>query len=176
MDEPTNDLDMETLELLEELLLDYAGTLLLISHDRAFLNNVVTSTFVLEGGGAVNEYPGGYDDWLSQRKSVVAISDPKSNTDEAGPLTREVSGLIRAKPKSRRLSYKEEQEIIALTAKIEKLETEQDQLLTGMSDPSFFKKSPREISQAKEKLEVIEDKLLMIYQRWEALEDLRGGF
>ena len=82
MDEPTNDLDMETLELLEELLLDYSGTLLLISHDRAFLNNVVTSTFVLEGEGAVNEYPGGYDDWLSQRKPSL----PKPKLTSAGTM------------------------------------------------------------------------------------------
>jgi ATP-binding cassette subfamily F protein uup len=176
MDEPTNDLDMETLELLEELLLDYCGTLLLISHDRAFLNNVVTSTFVLEGEGLIHEYPGGYDDWLSQRKTIAAKPRPKSSTGQTEFLTsQDGRSLAQANPKPRKLSYKEEQEIITLTAQIEKLESQQDELLLSMSDPSFFKKAPHEISQAKKNLETIEDQLLTIYERWGALEDLRGG-
>ncbi len=173
MDEPTNDLDMETLELLEELLLDYSGTLLLISHDRAFLNNVVTSTFVLEGEGAVNEYPGGYDDWLSQRKPSLPKPKLTSAVDDGD--REEKIFQNRPPSQSRKLSHKEEQELLSLPARIETLEAEQDELLTLMCEPSFFKKSPQDIAQAKAKLETVEEKLLMTYQRWEVLEDLRNG-
>ena len=133
MDEPTNDLDIETLELLEELLLDYSGTLLLVSHDRAFLNNVVTSTIVLEGEGEVNEYPGGYDDWLSQRKPKV-----KESKEKLPDKVAEEEPVREKKPQIRKLSHKEEQELAALPAKIEKLETRQDELYTLMADPDFF--------------------------------------
>ncbi len=169
MDEPTNDLDVETLELLEELLLDYSGTLLLVSHDRAFLNNVVTSTIVLEGEGEVNEYPGGYDDWLNQRKSKVKESKPPKLPDKAA----EEEPARQKKPQARKLSHKEEQELAALPAKIEKLETKQDELYTLMADPAFFKKSPSEIAALKDKLEKIEDELLKIFERWELLEGSR---
>ncbi|MDP2653367.1 MAG: ATP-binding cassette domain-containing protein [Candidatus Omnitrophota bacterium] len=171
MDEPTNDLDVETLELLEELLSEYPGTILLVSHDRAFLNNVVTSTIVLEGDGEVNEYPGGYDDWLSQRKPKAKEANPRPdiNKEEEAPRP--------AKPRPRKLSYKEEQELAALPAQIEKLEAEQDELYQQMTDPAFFKKPPAEITQAKARLEQIEDELLKTFTRWEFLEDSRqaGG-
>ena len=167
MDEPTNDLDVETLELLEELLLEYSGTLLLVSHDRTFLNNVVTSTIVLDGDGEVNEYPGGYDDWLSQRKPKIKDVKPPSDVDQGQEVVK------KAKPKLHKLSYKEEQELAALPAKIEKLEMEQDELYTLMTDPAFFKKAPVEIAQAKSRLEQIEDELLKAFERWEILEDSR---
>ncbi len=171
MDEPTNDLDIETLELLEELLLEYSGTLLLVSHDRAVLNNVVTSTFVLEGEGVINEYPGGYDDWLSQRKPVIREPKPKVKVNEEEDILESESP---PKPIVRRkLTFKEEKELAALPAKIEKLEAEQDELYTLMSAPSFYKKNSLEISQAKAKLEKIEDELLKTYERWEFLEELR---
>lgn len=171
MDEPTNDLDVETLELLEEVLSDYAGTLLLVSHDRAFLNNVVTSTFVLEGEGVINEYPGGYDDWLSQRKPAAAPPPKvKVKVEEDEFLSEPPLPTER-----RKRTYKEEKEITALPATIEKLENAQDELYTLMSEASFFKKSPQEISQAKAKLEQIEEDLLKAYQRWEYLENLREG-
>ncbi|HBO96481.1 MAG TPA: hypothetical protein DD648_00300 [Candidatus Omnitrophica bacterium] len=170
MDEPTNDLDVETLELLEELLLEYSGTLLLVSHDRAFLNNVVTSTIVLEGEGEVNEYPGGYDDWLSQRKPKVA--EPKAKLVNKAAEEEPVRDK---KPQARKLSHKEEQELAALPAKIEKLETRQDELYTLMADPDFFKKSPPEIASLKDKLEKVEDELLKTFERWELLEGSRSN-
>ena len=130
MDEPTNDLDIETLELLEELLVDYKGTLLLVSHDRAFLNNVVTSTIVFEGEGEVNEYVGGYDDWLRQRKQVEKVSSKRTDGE------RELTGKECERP--RKLSYKEKRELAALPGRIEALEAEQDQLHQTMSDPSIL--------------------------------------
>ncbi len=168
MDEPTNDLDIETLELLEELLLEYSGTLLLVSHDRAFLNNVVTSTMVLEGNGIISEYPGGYDDWLAQRKPVVKEAESREKDAEEETAKKE-------KPRPRKLSFKEEKELAALPAKIQKLESQQDELYTLMADPAFFKKAPLEISQAKAKLEDVEEELLKAFERWEYLEGSKGG-
>ncbi len=167
MDEPTNDLDIETLELLEELLLDYSGTLILVSHDRAFLNNIVTSTIVLEGEGVVNEYAGGYDDWLSQHQAQQGLKKEISR-ENAGEETGE-----KGKPKPRKLSFKEEKELAALCVKIEKLEEQREELYTLMADPALFKKDPQEIVQARSKLEEIEDELLKNFERWEFLEDLR---
>jgi ATP-binding cassette subfamily F protein uup len=165
MDEPTNDLDIETLELLEEMLLEYSGTLLLVSHDRAFLNNVVTSTIVLEGEGRVNEYPGGYDDWLDQRTEVIP------DTKQALPVNRKVS---QDKQRSAgKLSNKEERELAGLPAKIDKLEAEQDKMLEILADPNFYKQDPKEIIKGKAELEAIEDELLAVFQRWEYLENLK---
>ena len=171
MDEPTNDLDIETLELLEELLLDYAGTLILVSHDRAFLNNVVTSTLVLEGDGAVNEYPGGYDDWLTQRKiisSQAVKAEPKAVRQKA-----EVGDLAEGKPLRRKLTYKEERELEGLSGKIEKLEVEREDIYARLSDVTFFQSDPKAATAMKSRLESLEDELLATYQRWEFLEDTR---
>ena len=174
MDEPTNDLDIETLELLEELLLEYTGTLLLVSHDRAFLNNVVTSTIVLEGEGAVNEYPGGYDDWLIQRKPVATKTKEKPAVKAVADSASE-ENLKTDKPFARPLSYKEEQELASLPGKIEKLEAQQDKIMSSMLEEGGNQKTPGEIKQAKARLEAIDDELLNIYQRWEYLENLRQG-
>ncbi|MBF0122392.1 MAG: ATP-binding cassette domain-containing protein, partial [Candidatus Omnitrophica bacterium] len=167
MDEPTNDLDIETLELLEELLMDYSGTLLLVSHDRAFLNNVVTSTIVLEGGGEVNEFPGGYDDWLSQRKVVVAEG------------LKEKKGIgIQKIEKMRspgKLSYKESRELESLPAKIEELEWEQKKSCSLLADPDFYKREPQEIAEARTRSEVVASELIEAYRRWEELETLKQG-
>ncbi len=168
MDEPTNDLDVETLELLEELLLDYSGTLLLVSHDRAFLNNVATSTFVLEGEGAINEYAGGYDDWLSQRQGKRS---QVKKTDEEKLLA--VSMPIETQ--SRKLSFKEEKELASLVVQIQQLESQREDFLTAMADPQFYKKNAADIAQSKLKLEEAEDRLLVAYQRWEILEGLQGN-
>ena len=167
MDEPTNDLDIETLELLEELLMDYSGTLILVSHDRAFLNNVVTSTIVLEGEGEVNEYPGGYDDWLSQRKSVALI----------GPEKRKNVATEKAeKPRSPgKLSNKETRELEALPAKIEELEWEQKKLCDLLADPDFYKREPQEIAEARARSESVAVELVEAYRRWEELEALKHG-
>ncbi len=165
MDEPTNDLDIETLELLEELLANYAGTLILVSHDRAFLNNVVTSTIVLEGDGVINEYPGGYDDWLSQKPQKAAEVKEKNIKKE-----QYEESVKEKKASNRKLSHKEEQELASLPLKIEKLETEQDEIYNLMADPAFFQNPPAEIIKVKEKLEKIEDELLKTFERWELLE------
>src|SRR5580700_10433096 len=129
MDEPTNDLDAETLELLEELVADYAGTLLLVSHDRAFLDNVVTSTLVFEAAGQINEYVGGYSDWLRQRKAA--------SPEGSAPAERKRS-VAMGSLKTRRLSYNEQRELAQLPGKIQNLEAEQVQLTTLIGDPKVF--------------------------------------
>jgi len=167
MDEPTNDLDIETLELLEELLVEYSGTLLLVSHDRAFLNNVVTSTMVLEGDGIIAEYPGGYDDWLSQRRPAVKESQPRAKDHGEEVIVN------KEKPRPLTLSFKEEKELASLPEKIEKLESAREELFTLMSDAGFFKKTPAEMREAKAKIDTIEAELVSSYERWEYLEELK---
>ncbi|HAJ56518.1 MAG TPA: ABC transporter ATP-binding protein [Candidatus Omnitrophica bacterium] len=163
MDEPTNDLDIETLELLEELLSAFTGTLLLVSHDRAFLNNVVTSTIALEGDGAVNEYPGGYDDWLSQRPQVSA---PEPIKTKAEPVKREKPVV------PRKLTFKEQKELDALPLKIEQLEVEQNALFAMFADYAFYERDPKEISLAKARSEELSLELDRANRRWEYLEEL----
>ncbi|MBN1626420.1 MAG: ATP-binding cassette domain-containing protein, partial [Deltaproteobacteria bacterium] len=133
LDEPTNDLDMETLELLEDRLINYSGTILLVSHDREFLNNVVTSTLVFEGNGVVNEYPGGYDDWLSQRPAPVEEQIERPARKSAA-IAREDK-----KDKPRRLTFKEKGELEGLPAIIENLEQEQKAIYAQMAEPGFYK-------------------------------------
>ena len=160
LDEPTNDLDAETLELLEELLLDYPGTIFVVSHDRAFLNNVVTSTLVLEGEGKVGEYVGGYDDWLQQSRGKTASKEPRVKGE-------------RQKPKSegpRRLTFKEQRELENLPQRIEALEAEQKDLYDAMADPEFYKQDSEQIVQARSRLETLEVELQEAYARWEDLE------
>ena len=166
MDEPTNDLDIETLELLEELLLDYKGTLLLVSHDRSFLNNVVTSTFVFEGEGKVNEYIGGYDDW--QRQSEVR----QKNVTEKTPSKAELARKQCERPRKR--TFKEQRELEALPRRIETLEAEQQQLHQAMGDPMFFQKGKEDLVNIKARISALECELTEAYQRWEALESLHG--
>ena len=164
MDEPTNDLDVETLELLEELLMDYKGTLLLVSHDRAFLNNVVTSTLVFEGNGQINDYVGGYDDWLWQRK--------------AGTKTKSTAAT-ETKPKAKsqanrpaKLSYKDQRELDELPKKIEQLESEIEQCHADMADPAFYQKGSDEITKMQNKTEQLQAKLSKAYTRWEQLDGM----
>lgn len=164
MDEPTNDLDIETLEILEELLVDYNGTLLLVSHDRAFLNNVVTSTIVFEGEGEVNEYVGGYDDWLRRRKQVEKVSSGRTDGE------RELPEKECERP--RKLSYKEKLELKALPGRIEALEAEQDQLHQTISDPLFYQIHKDEIMSIKARLSTVDTELVATYQLWETLEKL----
>ncbi|MBF0484395.1 MAG: ATP-binding cassette domain-containing protein [Candidatus Omnitrophica bacterium] len=168
MDEPTNDLDMETLELLEELLVDYSGTLLLVSHDRAFLNNVVTSTMVMEGNGLINEYVGGYDDWLKQSQAPEK-NEPKLEI-KAEPKVKAGEKPVILK----KLSYKEEKELETLPAKIEELEAKREAFYEKMAEPEFFKQNAVKISEAKLQLENIEDELLAAFQRWEFLEESKN--
>ena len=168
LDEPTNDLDVETLELLEKLLLEYQGTLLLVSHDRAFLNNVVTSTLVFEGQGQVNEYAGGYDDWLIQRPQPKQERLPaKKSCNKHGPET--------SRSKERKLGFKEKRELKELPLKIDTFEAEQKELYAIMSDPMFYKKGKEEIASAQAHLTEVEDEIKAAYLRWEALESLENG-
>lgn len=165
MDEPTNDLDAETLELLEELLLEYRGTLLLISHDRAFLNNVVTSTIVFEGDGRVAEYAGGYDDWLIQKPKRSEPPLPQKNDYKK----------IRQKPRPRKpakLGYMQKRELDDLPRKLDTLESRQKELYEAMSDPFFYKKDKAEISRMKANLDRLEKEIKAAYLRWEELENI----
>ena len=162
LDEPTNDLDMETLELLEELLVDYTGTVLLVSHDRAFLNDVVTSTFVLEGAGRVSEYVGGYDDWLRQRSEQMPAETIECDNKEKKQKPRP------QQPK--KLSYKEQKELEALPARIEELESERANLHEEMVSPAFYKQDPDEIAKVADRTKQIEEELTAAYARWEQLE------
>jgi ATP-binding cassette subfamily F protein uup len=166
MDEPTNDLDAETLDLLEDLLLEYSGTLLLVSHDREFLNNVVTSTLVLSGDGTVREFVGGYDDWLQQEtgEASASLSVVKSVSEKARPLKERV----------RKLSFKEERELEALPGQIAALEEEQGGLHARLSDPEFYKNAGAEIVSINARLVTLEQELEAAYLRWDELEGLRG--
>lgn len=171
MDEPTNDLDVETLELLEELLLDYQGTLLLVSHDRAFLNNVVTSTVAFEGQGELHEYVGGYDDWLRQRRS--AEPQPQLARKQAKPAT-ETRAENKPAAKPAKLSYKDQRELDALPKRIEELETALEALHETMSDPDFYQQEGTVIAETNEKLERLEAEMAEAFERWEALEAMRS--
>ena len=166
LDEPTNDLDAETLELLEELLMEYTGTLLLVSHDREFLNNVVTSTLVLTGDGEAREYVGGYDDWLSQSSA------------EAPPATS-IAPSVPAKSRNRaerprKLTFKEERELEMLPERIGKLEGEQDALHRTLADPEFYRTAGGEVAKLNGRLAELEKELEEAFIRWEELEALRG--
>lgn len=164
MDEPTNDLDLETLELLEELLLDYQGTLLLVSHDRAFLDNVVTSCLTFEGGGKVREYVGGYSDWLRQRSTPesVVVAKPKSAPPPAPKPARPAA--------PGKLSYNDRRELEQLPARIEGLEQRQRELQALTADPAFYKQDAAVVTQRLEALRTLEAELEMAYERWAALD------
>lgn len=167
LDEPTNDLDVDTLELLEDLLADYDGTLLLVSHDRTFLDNVVTSTLVFEGEGRVKEYVGGYEDWLRQRQPQVA---PRTEAPRRIGIPAPASALDNRSGKSRRLSYKEQRELEALPGKIESLEAEQSQLHATIGDAGFYRQPGDKIAATMERLDAVTHELEACYSRWETLE------
>lgn len=167
LDEPTNDLDTETLELLEERLLDYGGTILLVSHDRAFLNNVVTSTIVFEGAGRLEEYVGGYDDWLSQRRSQAMPEEQQFATKEEKPKTE------RRMREKRKLSFKETRELASLPQTIEVLEKEKAEIIAALSSPEFYAKGgPAQLNVTNARLEVLEKELNEAYRHWEELDQL----
>ena len=159
LDEPTNDLDVETLELLEELLVSYPGTLLLISHDRAFLDAVVTSTWVFEGDGQINEYVGGYADWLRQRPAPIA-------TVSEVPTIKPVAA---AKPAKRKLSFKEQRELDAIPKCIEALEKEQAELQAVLADGQLFVSDATKATTMAQRLPLIDDEILELLTRWESL-------
>jgi len=160
MDEPTNDLDIETLELLEEFLINYPGTLLLVSHDREFINNVVTSTLVFTGQGKIEEYIGGYQDRLSQKK----------------PLTHKIStqqNLVEKNKSAKKLSFNEQKELKELPKRIENLEAKQRELQQLISVPEFYQKNPEIIAKCMTELAELANELEFAYQRWEELENAR---
>ncbi len=163
MDEPTNDLDIETLELLEELLIQYKGTILLVSHDRVFLNNVVTSTMVFEGNGVVMEYPGGYEDWKSQQvqenSEIKVETKPKKKKEKT--------------EKPRKLSFKERKDLDEMPGLIERLEKEQEELYLTMTDPEYYKKTAEEIKTINERSEKIKEELSTAFDRWDFLDQLK---
>jgi ATP-binding cassette subfamily F protein uup len=165
LDEPTNDLDVETLELLEERLVEFTGTILVVSHDREFLNNVVTSTIVFEEEG-IREYVGGYNDWLRQRKPSQQLA---SETAVVRPPDRSGAGTA---PGSRKLSYKERRELEALPAAIENFETAIAQFHRQMAEPQFYQQTGAQIAAERNRLKQLEEQLALAYQRWEELEPL----
>ena len=167
LDEPTNDLDLETLELLEDMLLEFDGTLLVVSHDRAFLDNVVTSTLVCEGGGTWREYVGGYEDWLRQRRAPAATPAPASRAASA-PAAKSAA--------SRRLGFMEKRELAGLPAKIEALEAEKHALFARMASPDFYAAGKAdESARAQARLAALETELHAAYARWEELEAVKDA-
>jgi ABC transport system ATP-binding/permease protein len=166
LDEPTNDLDLDTLELLEAQLVDWPGTLLLVTHDRAFLDNVVTSTFVFEGDARVEEYVGGYEDWLRQRARDPDTT-PASSATRGKPTT---AGAAPAAAGPKKLTYNERRELDALPARIESLELEQRTLNATLADPGFYTGPPAAITAAVERARQIDEELVALYERWDALD------
>ncbi|QDT54746.1 ABC transporter ATP-binding protein uup [Caulifigura coniformis] len=167
LDEPTNDLDAETLELLESMLVEYPGTVLLVSHDREFLNNVVTSTLVFEGEGYVKAFAGGYDDW--QRQKAASTSTAVQEPPKAG------NSLPAEKPKQRKLTYKEQRELEALPETIAKLEADQAAIHAMMAEPTFYQQSGGEIAKETARLEKVTAELESAFERWTDLESVAGG-
>ncbi|WP_374602496.1 ATP-binding cassette domain-containing protein [Arenimonas sp.] len=173
MDEPTNDLDVETLELLEELLADYPGTLILVSHDRAFIDNVVTSSLVMEGRGRVGEYVGGYSDWLRQRPiadrvgAAAAQASPKL-TPQVAPVPKPAPAP--AAPAKRKLSFKEQRELDELPGRIENLDAEIAALTARIQDPGFYRQPADEVTATNARLAALQAELEQAYARWQALE------
>jgi ATP-binding cassette subfamily F protein uup len=157
MDEPTNDLDIETLELLEELLIEYSGTLLLVSHDRQFIDATVTSTLVFEGPGLVNEYVGGYEDWLRQRSAEETVTETPAAIKKPAPrATKHGPG---------------QKELRALPGKIEKLESKIETLHLKFSSADYYQQDNAIINREQQQLQQFESKLQQLYERWEQLEN-----
>ena len=168
LDEPTNDLDAETLDLLEERLINFPGTVLMVSHDRSFLNNVVTSSIVFDADGKIREYIGGYDDWVRQRMTDLRGASTVAKTTASDPEKKPASTTTVIKKK---LGFKEQRELEQLPALIEKLETEQAALGERMSDPAFFKQAAAEISKTQQRLDTITQELETAFSRWAELDE-----
>ncbi|WP_404423879.1 ATP-binding cassette domain-containing protein [Nibricoccus sp. IMCC34717] len=173
LDEPTNDLDAETLDLLEDLLVAYQGTLLVVSHDRDFLDNVVTGSLVLEGEGRVAEYIGGYSDWMAERRKREAAA--KARAEQATVEVRTGDTAPASKARGRKLNNREQKELAELPACIEKLETEQTALSAQLADPAFYRRDPQATATARKRLEELEAAHAKAFARWEELEQARQG-
>jgi ATP-binding cassette subfamily F protein uup len=169
LDEPTNDLDAETLELLEDLLVEFGGTVLLVSHDRAFLNEVCTSLLVFEGEGRVVDYIGGYDDWQKEKARKAAALAAAEELAKRAAKAAASGGAGAPAAKARKFTNKERAELDAMPALIEKLENEQTALTAKLADPLFFKKPPLEVTQATGRLHELEAQIATTYKRWEEL-------
>ena len=165
LDEPTNDLDIETLDILEELLMSYTGTILLVSHDRTFINNIVTSTLVFEGGAVVKEYVGGYDDWLRQR--------PQEAKQSKASVSKQAPPLAPASKTRPRFGFRQQAELDALPQTIERLEREQHELYLAMGDPGLYKRDKADIVATNDRIDAVNKLLEEAYGRWEELEQLR---
>jgi ATP-binding cassette subfamily F protein uup len=170
LDEPTNDLDIETLELLEELLAQYDGTLFLVSHDRAFLDNVVTQVIAFEGDGKLIEYVGGYEDWVRVKKyqASVAVNKP------AAPAPQRVAAPVEKFKSTSKLSFKDQRELEDLPKRIEALEREQSDIAAQLSDGTLFRNDAKRAKQLQARNEEIETEVSAAMARWEELEGQSG--
>jgi ATP-binding cassette subfamily F protein uup len=172
LDEPTNDLDLETLALLEAQLADWRGTVLLVSHDRVFLDNVVTSSLAFEGEGLVKEYVGGYEDWLRQRAVAIPTAPKPTPTWSAGASATAGSRRVETRhdmgPK--KLTFNEQRELDRLPQRIEALEAEQRAISERVAGPEFYREPTADIAAALARLEVLQQELTIAYARWDELD------
>jgi ATP-binding cassette subfamily F protein uup len=168
LDEPTNDLDMETLELLEALLQDYGGTLFLVSHDRAFLDNVVTQVIAFEGEGIVGEYAGGYSDWVQQSRATAVQRERRAERSPAAARS------VRQPARAPKMSHRELRELEALPEKIAALEKEQGQISAELADPAVYRDAPEQVKSLRERFGAIEEELMQCLAKWEELEARQG--
>ncbi len=178
LDEPTNDLDAETLDLLENLLVEFEGTVLVVSHDRRFLDEVVTGTFVFDGRGGIEEFIGGYSDWVAEKakQAKSAPASPRANARAIATPAASAPAAADKKPAgARKLTNKEQRELAELPARIEKLETEQAELVAKLGDPKFFKSDAATVRAAEARLREIEAEHATAFARWEELESAAAG-
>jgi ATP-binding cassette subfamily F protein uup len=172
-DEPTNDLDLETLELVESQLVEWSGTLLLVTHDRAFLDNVVTSSMVLDDDGGVQEYVGGYEDWLRQSNAERAIETARRPAKLGLAMANgDARSIERSSTAPRKLSFKEQRELEGLPARIDALEAEDRQLNVAIHDPDFYREPAENIRRTLKRLADVHRELAAAYARWDELDSL----
>ncbi|MCK5189324.1 MAG: ATP-binding cassette domain-containing protein, partial [Methylococcales bacterium] len=172
MDEPTNDLDMETLELLEERLVDYEGTLLIVSHDRAFLDNVVTSVLAFDGKSNVDEFVGGYFDWLNYTQALEKQALAKAKAEKKASKAGDTTPALATPVKKQKLSYKDQKELDELPKLIETLESQNEAMNEKIARPEFYQQEQKDVNTALEELAKIESDLEQAYKRWDELEAL----
>jgi ATP-binding cassette subfamily F protein uup len=171
LDEPTNDLDIETLELLEEILLSFDGTVLLVSHDREFMDNVVTSLLVVEGNGVVSEHAGGYSDWLARGGHLIASSGEPGKSAPAKASATAEPETLEAPKKKKKLSYKDQRELDAMPALLESLEQRQKDLETIMAEADFYQREHTEVQDVIVQLAAVNEDMEKTFERWSALEE-----
>jgi ATP-binding cassette subfamily F protein uup len=170
LDEPTNDLDVETLELLEDILLGFPGTVLLVSHDRVFMDNVVTSLMVFEENSSIGEYVGGYSDWASKGGRLLSLQEEKESPADSTPLADDPPTPVKTKPSKPKLSYKQQQELKELTLLIEKLEAKQGEFENLVAKSDFYDNESDKVSKTLKEMTDNQTQLEQAYERWEILE------